>query len=238
MSVITIPFDSDTGRYRRGLVPICISEIDGDGHRIAPRWIEAVVPIADYLRKLARERIGAIWRVSEVAELSVHAQWRKHRENFGNDPHRRIAAYAGWAAEDLRCGGARLRRGLDILLGDGDKSIIDPLDYQARFENNLDMIQLRNGVKQMASNHAALILDMVVSGYKWDEIAAFLGMDGHEQTVATLRRRHSRLIRRVVSSWHCGLTRNLAAPGSVIWPWLSPIAFPCSRQISKCSSSR
>ena len=98
---------------------------------------EAVIPVADYLRKLARDRVGDIWRVSELAELSVHAQWRKHREDFGKYPHRRIAAYARWAAEDLRCGGARLRKGLDILLGNGDKSLIDPLDYEARFENSL-----------------------------------------------------------------------------------------------------
>ncbi len=56
-------------------------------------------------------------------------------------------------------------KGLDILGRDGDKSIIDPLDCQTRFENNLNLKQLRNGVKQIASNHAALILDMVVSGY-------------------------------------------------------------------------
>ena len=98
MSLVTIRFDLDTGRCRRGLVPICISATDADGHRIAPRWIEAVIPVADYLRRLARERIGDIWRVSELAELSVHAQWRKHREDFGNYPHRRIAAYARWAA--------------------------------------------------------------------------------------------------------------------------------------------
>jgi hypothetical protein len=108
MSVVTTPFDFDMGRCRQGLVPICISETDADGHRIAPRSIEAVIPVADYMRRLARDRIGDIWRVSELAELSVHAQWRKHGEDFGNYRHRRIAAYARWAAEDLRCGGARL----------------------------------------------------------------------------------------------------------------------------------
>lgn len=29
-----------------------------DGQRIAWQWIEAVVPVADYLRRLARERTG------------------------------------------------------------------------------------------------------------------------------------------------------------------------------------
>jgi hypothetical protein len=134
MSVVTIPFDFETGRHQRSLVPICISQTDADGHRIAPGWFEAVVPIAEYLRKLARERVRDVWRVSELAEMSVHAQWWNHGENFGRYPHRWIAEYARWAAEDLRCDHVRLRKGLDIFLGDGDKSLIDPLDYQSRFD--------------------------------------------------------------------------------------------------------
>ena len=64
MSLVTIRIDLDTGRCRRGFVPICISATDADGHRIAFRWIEAVIRIADYLRRLARERMRDIWRVS------------------------------------------------------------------------------------------------------------------------------------------------------------------------------
>ena len=110
MSVVTIPFDFETSRDRRGLVPICISETDADGHRISRPWFEAVIPMADYRRKRARERMHDVWRVSELAELSVHAQWRNHREDFGRYPHRRIAAYARWTAEDLRCGDTRLAK--------------------------------------------------------------------------------------------------------------------------------
>lgn len=107
MSVVTIPFDFETGRNRQGLVPICISETDADGHRIAWPWFEAIIPIGDYLRKLARERIGDVWQVSEFAEMSLRAQWRNHRDDFGPYPHRRIAAYVRWAAEALRCGDPR-----------------------------------------------------------------------------------------------------------------------------------
>jgi hypothetical protein len=120
MAVVTIPFDYDADRCRRGLVPICISETDEEGRRIAREWFEAVVPVADYLRKLARHRLRDVWRVSELAELCVHAQWRNHGEEFGRYPHLRIAEYARWTAEDLRCGHVRLRKRLDLLLGDGD----------------------------------------------------------------------------------------------------------------------
>lgn len=64
----------------------------------------------------------------------------------------------------------------------------------------------------MASDNAALILDLVVRGYKWHEIAAFLGMDGSEQTVSALRHRHSRLITRVLSSWNAS-NPGASAPG-------------------------
>ena len=72
MSVVTIQFGFENGRYRQGLVPICTSETHADGHHIAWQWFEAVIPIAEYLREPARERIGDVWRVSELAELSAH----------------------------------------------------------------------------------------------------------------------------------------------------------------------
>ena len=101
------------------------------------------------------------------------------------------------AAEDLRCGGSRLRKGLDILLGDRDSSLVDPLDYQLRFDTAHCVHQLRSAIQKMASEEAAHILDMVLSGFKWEEIASAVGMDGNEHTASALRRRHSRLISRV-----------------------------------------
>lgn len=168
MSVVVIPFAFESGRCRRGVVPICVPEEDSEGQRIAWRWFEAVVPVADYLSGLARERLFDVWRVSELAEVSVHAQWRNHGEDFGKHPHLRIAAYARWAAEDLRCGGSRLRKRLDILLGGRDRSLVDPIDHQLRFDTAHCVHQLRSAVQKMASEEAAHILDMVLSGFKWE----------------------------------------------------------------------
>ena len=102
MSVVTIPFVFETCRNRRGLVPICISETDADGHRIAWPWLEAVVPVADYLRKWLASGSGMSGECRSLADVSVQAQWRTHRNAFGRYCQRRIAAYARWAAEDLR----------------------------------------------------------------------------------------------------------------------------------------
>src|SRR5690606_33718200 len=112
-----IPFDYDSGRYRRCLVPICISIVDENGENIHPRWIEATAQAAGQIRQLARKVLRDVWRASELAELSLQAQWRKHGEDFGRYPHLRIARYARWKAADLRCGDWRLRKGMEILLG-------------------------------------------------------------------------------------------------------------------------
>ena len=37
MAVVTTPFDYETGRYRRGLIPICIADTDEHGHQIESR---------------------------------------------------------------------------------------------------------------------------------------------------------------------------------------------------------
>src|SRR5579875_1880448 len=41
-----------------GVVPICIRQVDNEGNEVFPGWIEAVPPIADPLRRLARFAIG------------------------------------------------------------------------------------------------------------------------------------------------------------------------------------
>jgi hypothetical protein len=64
MPVVTIPFDFEDLPDKSSIVPICINDTDRHGTRIGWRWITAVVPIADLLRKLARRRLDDVWRVS------------------------------------------------------------------------------------------------------------------------------------------------------------------------------
>jgi hypothetical protein len=42
MAVVTIPLDYETGRYRRGLIPICISDTDEYGQQIEWRYLFTV----------------------------------------------------------------------------------------------------------------------------------------------------------------------------------------------------
>jgi hypothetical protein len=198
MSIVTIPFDYDSGRYRHGLIPIYLSLYDEHGREIPRPWFDAVARVAEYLRNLARKVLGDVWRVSELADLCVQAQWRAHGEDFGNYPHRRIAEYARWKAADLRCGHWRLRRGIEILLGDGAERLHDPFDYEAAFQDARTVEQLRGHLRDTGKSDLLAALDMILHGCRWDEIAGALGKDPTEQNVNTLRRRYVRTLRRVI----------------------------------------
>jgi hypothetical protein len=103
MAVVTIPFDYETGRYRRGLIPICISDTDECGQQIEWRWFEAAAKMADYMRGLARIRLGDVWRVSVLAELSLRANGRNHAGEDVRRPDRLVAAYCPVVARDPAC---------------------------------------------------------------------------------------------------------------------------------------
>jgi hypothetical protein len=47
MAVVTIPFDYQTGRYRRGLIPICGNDTDENAQPIEWRWFEVAAKMAD-----------------------------------------------------------------------------------------------------------------------------------------------------------------------------------------------
>lgn len=52
----------------RGIIPICISDVDYDGRLVVPAWIEAVKPIADPLREMTSSITGSVHYVSQVTE--------------------------------------------------------------------------------------------------------------------------------------------------------------------------
>lgn len=199
MSII-IPFDYESRPYRRGLVPIYLSLYDEHGREIPRPWFDAVARVAGYLQNVARKVLGEVWRVSELADLCVQAQWRKHGVDFGKYPHRRIADYARWKAADLRCGDWRLRRGLEVSLRNGaERRVRDPFDYEAAFQEARTVEQLRNRLRQAGSSDLLAVQDLVLQGCTWAEIAAALGKAPTEQNANTLRRRYFRTLRRVIA---------------------------------------
>ena len=198
MAVVTIPFDYETGRYRRGLIPICISDTDEYGQQIEWRWFEAAAKMADYLRSLARLRLRDVWRVSELAELSIHANGRNHAGKEVRRPDRLVAAYARWTAEDLRCGDHRLRKCTEVLLGDGDRNLVDPFDQAASILNVRALDECREALRRQGPGNLAVTFDMRLSGHSWEEIADALGCEVDERGRKLLSVRLSRAIRRVV----------------------------------------
>src|SRR5688572_13425192 len=89
------------------VVPICIRSIDDLGKPIYRGWIEAVLPIADPLRNLARRILGDVWKVSELTEGSVHGLNARYGQELGRAPSGRIFGDAKWRALDLAAGGRR-----------------------------------------------------------------------------------------------------------------------------------
>ena len=98
----------------RGVVPICISDVDYEGRTVVTGWIEAVKPIADPLRRMATVITGDVHNVSQVTEEAVHSLSARHGENLGRKPSSRVFASARWRARDLIMGGARGRKGLEV----------------------------------------------------------------------------------------------------------------------------
>ena len=115
MPVITVPFDYDESTHP-GVIPICIPDRDSDGRPVHSGWIErGVVPAADRLIRIADRLLLDKYRASEIAEYAVHSLSRIYGANIGEHPAYRVLNRAKWHAIDLRVGGRRARRTLDLL---------------------------------------------------------------------------------------------------------------------------
>lgn len=201
-SVVTIPYEFEElpEERRRSIVPICIGRHDTEGNEIAWGWFDAVVPIQEPLRALARCRLRDVWRVSELTELSVHGLWRKHRHNLGTFPSRRIYRRAMWDVEDLRANGWRNRRCPDVAL-DGLEDAIreiwqrDRTNYEEAYLTQLRIDEVDTWLKQQGREDVREILDLMARGHKWSEIS-----EHFHQTEESLRRRLSRWMKRLRAS--------------------------------------
>lgn len=147
MKAVKNIFDSPEGESHRfviipenyeqkGVIPICICTVDGDGNPVYPGWIEAVPPIADRLRNLARVVIQDVRRVSEVTEASVHSLSSRFGPDMGRNPSNRIWVDAKWRARDLAAGGCRARKKKEVALRDGMNALLrEPFDFGRALEN-------------------------------------------------------------------------------------------------------
>jgi hypothetical protein len=131
-NLVVIP--SDYAKQR--VVPILIRRVDDDGHRVYRGWIDAVRPVADKLRRLARNILGDLEMVSEITEGSVHGLSARYGGELGTSPSGQIYEDARWLARDIAMGGWRRRKGYDTRLSEVVlDSLADPRDFAQIYED-------------------------------------------------------------------------------------------------------
>ena len=172
MGVITVPFDYTELTHPR-IIPICIADIDVRGAPVCRGWIEqGVVPVVDPLLKIAERLLADKYRASEIAEYAVHSLSRTHGDDIGDRPTVKVLNRARLYAVDLRAGGRRSRRKLDVeLFVETLESLQDQYDIAAHLEakDTLDRI-----IKQLE----VLGLDRVKELLPW----MLQNAEGHELT--------------------------------------------------------
>jgi hypothetical protein len=183
---------------RSSIVPICVNRIDNTGSVIAWRlFSEGVVPIADLLRRLARLILKDVWLVSELTEGSVHAVWNTHGGDLGPWPSRLLYKHARRRAEDMRAGGARARRGYDVLLHELAAAIRDQHDFAAKYEAQQRLRALRRELIRRGEDDVNEMIDLILYGCEWKHVAGHLGKSVTPQTVNTIQRRFWRTVTKI-----------------------------------------
>ena len=176
MPVITVPFDYDEKRDLN-VVPIAVTVPDISVSSSLVCWIErGVVPVADPLRQLARRVLGDVWRVSEMTDHVVHSLNRRNGLDLGESPELRVLKSARWYAEDIRAGGRRSRRKLDVELFDRTlETIKDQADLARSLEVQDTLDRLLDELDRMGLNDVGEMVPMMLLDCDAEEFWARFG---------------------------------------------------------------
>lgn len=185
---VTIPFDYDPVATPASVIPICVARRDDFGETIAWGWFEALVPIADKVRGLSRRVLLDVWRSSELAEGSVHDMWYEHGPDVGPFASAQLYHQAKWMAQDMKHGGWRRRRGVELPLPEAPHAFDrligkeaspaagrifhDHFEFVARYEHTELMAAIQRTLKLRGDERTLEILDMVLHECPRKEIAA------------------------------------------------------------------
>jgi hypothetical protein len=197
---VMIPFDyyQLPREERTSIIPICVKRTDRTGEVIAWRWFtDGVAPVADRLRWLARSILDDVWRVSELTEASVHMLWYKHRADLGLWPSRLLYKHAKWMAKDMRAGGARARRGSQVVLNELAGAIREQRDFAADLERHQILDALRQELLTRGQHDITEMMDMVLYGCKWTQVVRHFGESPTPRSVNNIQRRFWRTIAKV-----------------------------------------
>jgi hypothetical protein len=187
---------------RQRIVPIFIRCRDDYGNRVHRGWLEAVEPVAPGLRFLARRFLREEWRVSELAEASVHMLSRRYGERLGESPGDQIFVDARWRALDMEVGGRRARQLLDI---EFDIETLEDIAHSSDLAREVENRDLTARLEQLLAESNRLDRDQllkVIQLYRLDlhdELCGAFGIaEGRKgyQPKNTLMKRFRRIMRR------------------------------------------
>ena len=201
--VVVIP----SNYAEEGVVPICIRTIDDDGRPVYRGWIEAVRPVADSLRGVAKRVIKNIYQVSELADGTVHTLSAKYGKRLGRSPSLQVYVHAKYLALDLVAGGRRLRVGRDVQL---TETLAKDLAYQPHFDKAFEdrefLDRLKEQLTLLGKTDELKMLNLFLTGaeHKMSEI---FGAKGNETARNTVSHRFWRSIAQSVDILRTKATR-------------------------------
>jgi hypothetical protein len=198
--VIPFNFEELAPAEQNKIVPICLARHDRHGKKIAWRWFEAACDIQGPLRALAKRALDDVWRVSELADISVQTVWTRYGTDFGRNPGMRIYSEAKWCAKDLRSGPQRERKGKVVALDDLDfalrnRALVDPIEYEDRYMAGIDLGEWGKRMEMAGDFESKAMLDLLRDGRNWDEVGELTG-----RTANTAQRRFWRRISLILST--------------------------------------
>jgi DNA-directed RNA polymerase specialized sigma24 family protein len=202
-SVVVIPqnYEDLPSVERRQIIPICITACDGLGQPIAVEWfVSGVAPIRKELVGLAHHALGDPWRVSELAEITVHRLWKRHGSAVGRYPSRRVLVKAKWIAEELKTGDWRrmkypkLYLTLDALDEKIREQIVaDPRESAERFEQQIMLNSIEARLQREGRTLIRTMFQLIRRGYSWQEVAERVDLPSGE----IAKRRFYRWIKKI-----------------------------------------
>lgn len=176
MEVITIPFDYNELTHPQ-VVPICIADTDANGNPVYTGWIEhGVVPVVDRLIRIAGRVLSDKYRASEITEYAVHSLSRTYGDEIGDRPAIKVLNRARYHAEDLRVGGRRARRNLDVELFVGTlDSLQDQFDIAAAFEAEEMLDRIVDQLDVLGLDHVKELLPWMLRNAEGHELTSQFG---------------------------------------------------------------
>jgi DNA-directed RNA polymerase specialized sigma24 family protein len=201
MEVITIPFNY-TELNDPNIVPICIADPDDLGNPVHREWIhEGVVPVAGELLRIAQRILANKLRASEIAEYAVHSLSRTHGTQLGDRPEVKVLNRARRYAEDLRVGGRRARRHLDVeLFSQTVESLEERYDFAAALEAADTLDKIMAEVDRLGLDRVKEVIPFVLRDAPGEELSKVFG-----QKRNTITKRLYRAMRKAAES--AGITR-------------------------------